>query len=119
LSPLPRRASRNSLDNARRSTGRLPAAIAAHQHGRPQEIEALLRHSPTSVPRSSATGPAELADLLDRFRRQRHLRQAKPLARARGHVTAELVPAPETSRPPRRRSQNSDIAGFEPATSGL
>jgi hypothetical protein len=36
-------------------------------------------------------------------------------------VAAELVPPPERLRPPRRRSQNSDIAGagFEPATSGL
>ena len=87
----------------------------------PHEIEALLASIPDLRPALAVYGPHDLADLFDAFNITVTYDKPAHTLELAATVTAELVPAPERLRPPRRRSQNSDIAGagFEPATSGL
>ncbi len=88
---------------------------------RPHEIEALLASVPDLRPALARYGPVELADLFEAFDVTVTYDKPSHALELAATVTAELVPAPETLQPPRRRSQGSDIAGagFEPATSGL
>ena len=87
----------------------------------PQEIEALLASLPDLRPALARYGPAELADLFDAFDVTVTYDKPSHSLELAATITADLVPAPERLQPPRRRSQNSEIAGagFEPATSGL
>ena len=92
-----------------------------HSAPEPQEIEALLASLPDLRPALARYGPAELADLFDAFDVTVTYDKPSHSLELAATITADLVPAPERLQPPRRRSQNSDIAGagFEPATSGL
>jgi hypothetical protein len=56
-------------------------------------------------------GPVELADLFDAFDASVTYDKLSHSLELAATVTAERVPAAETLRPARRRSQNSDIAG--------
>ena len=107
---------RAALDEQRRR-------LAAHRSNapQPQEIEALLASLPDLRPALARYGPAELADLFDAFDVTVTYDKPSHSLELAATITADLVPAPERLQPPRRRSQNSDIAGagFEPATSGL
>ena len=107
---------RAALDEQRRR-------LAAHRSNapQPQEIEALLASIPDLRPALARYGPAELADLFDAFDVTVTYDKPSHSLELAATITADLVPAPERLQPPRRRSQNSDIAGagFEPATSGL
>ncbi len=87
----------------------------------PHEIEALLATVPDLRPALARYEPAELADLFDAFDVTVTYDKPNHSLELAATVTADLVPAPERLQPPRRRSQNCDIAGagFEPATSGL
>jgi hypothetical protein len=81
----------------------------------------MLASIPDLRPALTRYGPVELADLFDAFDVTVTYDKPSHALELAATVTAELVPAPETLQPPRRRSQGSDIAGagFEPATSGL
>ena len=107
---------RAALDEQRRR-------LAAHRSNapQPQEIEALLASIPDLRLALARYGPAELADLFDAFDVTVTYDKPSHSLELAATITADLVPAPERLQPPRRRSQNSDIAGagFEPATSGL
>jgi site-specific DNA recombinase len=97
--------------------------LASHRpdQPRPHEIEAMLTAVPDLRPALARYGANDLADLFDAFNVSVTYDKPTHTLELAATVTAELVPAPERLRPPRRRSQNSDIAGagFEPATSGL
>ena len=107
---------RAALDEQRRR-------LEAHRSNapQPQEIEALLASIPDLRLALARYGPAELADLFDAFDVTVTYDKPSHSLELAATITADLVPAPERLQPPRRRSQNSDIAGagFEPATSGL
>ena len=107
---------RTALDDHRRQ-------LEARRGNAPQphEIEALLASIPDLRPALARYEPAELADLFDAFDVTVTYDKPSHSLELAATVTADLVPAPERLQPPRRRSQNCDIAGagFEPATSGL
>ena len=108
---------RAALDEQRRQ-------LTAHRSNapQPQEIEALLASLPDLRPALARYGPAELADLFDAFDVTVTYDKPSHSLELAATITADLVPAAsERLQPPRRRSQNSGIAGagFEPATSGL
>ena len=77
----------------------------------PQEIEALLASLPDLRPALARYGPDDLADLFDAFNIAVTYDKPTHTLELAATVAAELVPPPERLRPPRRRSQNSDIAG--------
>jgi hypothetical protein len=77
----------------------------------PHEIEALLTSIPDLRPALARYGSAELADLFDAFDVTITYDKPSHALELAATVTDELVPAPETLQPPRRRSQGSDIAG--------
>jgi hypothetical protein len=81
----------------------------------------LLASLPDLRPALAGYGPVELADLFDTFDVTVTYNKPSHALELAATVTTELVPAPETLQPPRRRSQGSDIAGagFEPANSGV
>ena len=97
---------RAALDDQRRQ-------LAAHRSNAPQphEIEALLASVPDLRPALARYGPAELADLFDAFDVTVTYDKPSHSLELAATVTADLVPAPERLQPPRRRSQNCDIAG--------
>ncbi len=104
-------------DQLERELTALEAQRPADVH--PDAIEALLTSIPDLRDALTDYDERELAQLFDDFdvevtynKHKRTLQLAATLA---------LEPAPQTARPPHRRSHTSDIAGagFEPATSGL
>ncbi len=103
-------------DRLERDLASLEAQPPSDVH--PDAVEAMLASVPDLSDALDDYAPPELAQLLEDFdvevtynKHERTLQLAATLA---------LDTPPETARPPRRRSHNSDIAGagFEPATSG-
>jgi site-specific DNA recombinase len=87
----------------------------------PDEIEALLASIPDLRAALASYGPAELRDLFDAFEVTVTYDKPSHSLELAATIAAGLVPDAERLQPPRRRSQDCDIAGagFEPATSGL
>lgn len=87
--------------------------LVSHRPDKPQphEIEALLTSIPDLRPALTCYGPDDLADLFDAFKITVTYDKPTHTLELAATVTAELVPAPERLQPPRRRSQNCDIAG--------
>ncbi len=87
----------------------------------PEEIETMLAAIPDLRQALHRYDPEELSDLFDAFDVTVTYDKPTRSLELAATVTAELTTTPEAPRPPRGRSQGSDIAGagFEPATSGL
>jgi site-specific DNA recombinase len=102
-------------EQLRQHTAQRPASAT------PQEIETMLAAIPDLRQALRRHSPEELSDLFDAFDVTVTYDKPNRSLELAATVTAELTTTPETPRPPRRRSQGSDIAGagFEPATSGL
>jgi hypothetical protein len=95
-------AQRATLDDQRHQ-------LASHRPDKPKphEIEAMLASIPDLRPALARYGANDLADLFDAFDASVTYDKPTHTLELAATVTAELVPAPERLRPPRRRSQNS------------
>jgi hypothetical protein len=71
----------------------------------------MLTAVPDGRPALARYGPDDLADLFDAFNVTVTYDKPTHTLELAATVTADLVPAPERLQPPRRRSQNCDIAG--------